>query len=112
MESARVTAMAMPILKRATKVYVLTIAGMARRWAGWSELSRITCARGGVPAEAVERSTKGRSPGETILDQTAALGGDLLVKGAYTQSRLRQMIFGGATSHVLSHAHTPVLMAN
>jgi nucleotide-binding universal stress UspA family protein len=35
-----------------------------------------------------------------------------LVKGAYTQSRLRQMIFGGATNHILTHANLPVLMAH
>ena len=39
-------------------------------------------------------------------------GCDLLVKGAYTQSRLRQFIFGGATSHILSHTTVPVLMAH
>jgi nucleotide-binding universal stress UspA family protein len=40
------------------------------------------------------------------------LHADLLVKGAYTQSRLRQMIFGGATSHILSHSKLPILMAH
>ena len=35
-----------------------------------------------------------------------------LVKGAYTNSRLRQMIFGGATSHILAEAQLPVLMAH
>jgi nucleotide-binding universal stress UspA family protein len=34
------------------------------------------------------------------------------VKGAYTQSRLRQMFFGGATSHILSNTTIPVLMAH
>ena len=29
------------------------------------------------------------------------MSADLLVKGAYTQSRLRQMIFGGATRQVI-----------
>jgi nucleotide-binding universal stress UspA family protein len=29
-----------------------------------------------------------------------------------TQSRLRQMIFGGATSHILRHAEVPVFMAH
>ena len=53
-----------------------------------------------------------RSDGETILAETTRLGGDLLIKGAYTQSRLRQLIFGGATTHVLSAATMPVLMAN
>jgi nucleotide-binding universal stress UspA family protein len=33
------------------------------------------------------------------------------IKGAYTQSRLRQFIFGGTTSYILSNATIPVLMA-
>ena len=55
---------------------------------------------------------KSRSAGEAILEYAAAFHADLLVKGAYTQSRLRQMIFGGATSHILAHAKLPVLMAH
>ena len=50
--------------------------------------------------------------GEAILDHAAKLGCDLLVKGAYTQSRLRQMMFGGATRHILANANLPVLMAH
>ena len=42
-----------------------------------------------------------RATGEAILREAAACGADLIIKGAYTQSRLRQMIFGGATSHIL-----------
>jgi nucleotide-binding universal stress UspA family protein len=43
---------------------------------------------------------------------TQSLGCDLLIKGAYTQSRLRQMIFGGATQYILDNAMIPVLLAN
>jgi nucleotide-binding universal stress UspA family protein len=50
--------------------------------------------------------------GETILRKAAELGCDLIVKGAYTQSRLRQMIFGGTTRHILTNANLPVLMAH
>ncbi|MFX8766396.1 universal stress protein, partial [Acinetobacter baumannii] len=53
-----------------------------------------------------------RGPGEAILAEATAIGADLLIKGAYTQSRLRQMIFGGATSHILSTAEIPVLFAH
>jgi len=35
-----------------------------------------------------------------------------LIKGAFTQSRLRQMIFGGATQHVMANATLPVLLAH
>jgi nucleotide-binding universal stress UspA family protein len=35
---------------------------------------------------------------------------DLLVMGAYSHSRIRQMILGGVTRHVLEHAAVPVMM--
>jgi nucleotide-binding universal stress UspA family protein len=35
-----------------------------------------------------------------------------MVKGAYTQSRLRQMIFGGATRHIIMEATMPVILAH
>lgn len=48
--------------------------------------------------------------GATLLSEAAAAGADLLVMGAYTHSRLRQLILGGVTRHVLDHAALPVLM--
>ena len=64
------------------------------------------------PAEPITISPGKVSAGETILTKAAELGCDLVVKGAYTQSRLRQMIFGGTTRHILAHAKVPVLMAH
>jgi nucleotide-binding universal stress UspA family protein len=37
---------------------------------------------------------------------------DLLVMGAYSHSRLREAILGGATRHMLERAETAVLMAH
>ena len=37
---------------------------------------------------------------------------DFLVKGAFTQSRLTQMIFGGATRAILDKAKVPVIFAH
>ena len=45
------------------------------------------------------------------LQSANEIGADLLIKGAYTHSRVRQLVFGGATRHVLSHATMPVFMA-
>jgi nucleotide-binding universal stress UspA family protein len=47
-----------------------------------------------------------------LAEVAASLSCDLLVKGAYTQSRLRQMISGGATRHILANATLPILMAH
>lgn len=49
--------------------------------------------------------------GAAFLAQSAEVGADLLVKGAYSQSRLRQMVLGGRTRHILNHAMIPVLLA-
>lgn len=35
---------------------------------------------------------------------------NLLVVGAYSHSRLRERVLGGATRHMLVHAEIPVLM--
>ena len=49
--------------------------------------------------------------GAAFLAQTAAVGADMLVKGAYSQSRLRQMVLGGRTHHILAHTTVPALLA-
>ena len=110
-ETARATAFAMPILMKARRVVVLTITEHKVNGPTGEQLAHNLRANG-VAAEALERSAKSRSHGDAILENAAAVGGDLLVKGAYTQSRLRQMIFGGATSLILSKAAIPVFMSN
>ena len=110
-ETARTVALGMPILAKAGRVIVLTLEGWGTEEPSGAELA-LRLRRNGVKAEAAARKLDTRSPGEAILEEAAAFHADLLVKGAYTQSRLRQMIFGGATSHILSHAELPVLMAH
>jgi nucleotide-binding universal stress UspA family protein len=68
--------------------------------------------RNGIGAQPLRVELAGKSTGEAILAAAQSLGCDLLIKGAYTQSRLRQMIFGGATQYVLANATLPVLLAN
>ncbi len=111
-ETARATAFAMPFLTRAEAVTVLTAEGGTVPGPTGEELARSLQAHG-IPAEA--RTVPGghiRGGGEAILAQATAFDADLLIKGAYTQSRIRQMIFGGATSHILAEARLPVFMAH
>jgi nucleotide-binding universal stress UspA family protein len=68
--------------------------------------------RHGIPAIARHVTPRDRAPGEVFLDEAKAIGADLVVKGAYTQSRLRQMIFGGATRHIIMEASMPVILAH
>lgn len=110
-ETARAVAFAMPFLRRAERVVVLAVEGVMVPGPSAAEAAR-HLQLNGVAAETREAATSGRGGGETILAEAAALGADLLVKGAYTHSRLRQMIFGGATSKILAEAELPVFMAH
>ena len=111
-EQARAIALAMPLLQKAARVTVLTVVG-GTGVPGPSAEQLIRYLRcNGVAAESMRVELDGRSTGEVILASAQSLGCDLLIKGAYTQSRLRQMIFGGATQHVLANAGLPVLLAN
>jgi nucleotide-binding universal stress UspA family protein len=111
-EQARTTAFAMPILKRASRVVVLTVEGGAAVPGPTGEQLCRYLQLHEVPAKPLTVGLDGRLTGEAILAHAKALGCDLLIKGAYTQSRLRQMIFGGTTRYILSNADLPVLMAH
>lgn len=111
-EQARATAFAMPLLQQAQRVTVLTVSGGQSVPGPTAEQLLKYLQRNGVPAKPMTVGLEGRNTGEAILRAAKAEGCDLLVKGAFTHSRLRQMIFGGATSHILAHAEVPVLMAH
>jgi nucleotide-binding universal stress UspA family protein len=111
-EQARATALAMPLLQMADRVTVLTVIGGTEVSGPSAEQLVRNLRRNRIGAELKEAELDGRSTGETILGTAQSLGCDLLIKGAYTQSRLRQMIFGGTTQHVLENAIIPVLLAN
>jgi len=49
---------------------------------------------------------------DAILSHVADSGTDLIVMGGYAHSRLRHLVFGGATSGVLTSMTAPVLMAH
>ncbi|PSC02928.1 universal stress protein [Alsobacter soli] len=110
-ETARAVAMAMPILVQARRIRVLTVEGATVPGPSGEDLVR-RLRLDGVEADAVTVTPAGMTAGEASLDHARAFGADLMIKGAYTQSRLRQMIFGGVTSHILANATLPVLFAH
>ncbi len=110
-ESARTVSYAMPLLLKAREVTVLTVEGAVSPGPSGKELADCLAVNG-IEAREITVLAGGRKPGAAILEEAERLGADLLLKGAYTQSRLRQMIFGGATSHILAATELPVFMAH
>jgi nucleotide-binding universal stress UspA family protein len=110
-EQARTTADAMPLLRLAQRITILTVEGATVAGPSGEQMVH-ALAINGIAAEPITLKPGKRGAGETILNKAEELGCDLIVKGAYTQSRLRQMIFGGTTRHILANAKLPVLMAH
>jgi nucleotide-binding universal stress UspA family protein len=110
-ETARTIALSMPMLVRAARVTVLTVEGWSVPGPDGAQV--VThLVRNGIAAAARHVAASSRTPGQAIVDQALEEGADLLVKGAYTQSRLRQLVFGGATRHILYSSELPVVMAH
>lgn len=114
-EAARATFDALPFLKAARKVRLMTVGERMRNDKRDNTLPAAevaaTLARHGFNVE-VETIAGGGRAGEAILSRVAADGADLLVMGAYGHSRMREFVLGGATRDVLRNMTVPVLMSH
>ncbi len=110
-QGARAVSGAMPFLHRAAAVHILTAATGRTEGASADELSDYL-AWHGVEAKPLRLDPGRAAVGEVLLGAAADLGADLLVMGGYSHSRMREMILGGVTRHILAHAGLPVLMAH
>jgi nucleotide-binding universal stress UspA family protein len=110
-EQARTMADAMPLLRLAERITICTVEGATVAGPSGEQMAR-SLKLNGVNAEPITLKPSKRNAGETLLAKAGELNCDLIIKGAYTQSRLRQMIFGGTTRHILANAKLPVLMAH
>lgn len=112
-EAARAVHDALPLLLRAERVTVLSIAaaGADPQAVPGADLCQ-ALARHDVPAEAATTVAAGIEPGELLLSEAASGSADLIVMGAYGRSRAREMLLGGATRSVLRQMTVPVLFAH
>jgi nucleotide-binding universal stress UspA family protein len=114
-EATRAVHDAMPILRAAREVAVLTIENSAGdadpgRWPGADIAAHL--ARHGVNV-ATRHAIGGEvSVADALLNLVADDGADLIVMGAYGTSRAREFVLGGATRDLLRTMTVPVLMSH
>ncbi|MCP5083063.1 MAG: universal stress protein [Alphaproteobacteria bacterium] len=114
-ESARAAFDAVPLLKDGAKAHVMWVdsdldAGDGAALPG-AELA-VALSRHGVEAISEPSTTANIDAADALLNRVSDAGADMLVMGAYGHSRVRELVFGGATRKVLDQMTVPVLMSH
>jgi nucleotide-binding universal stress UspA family protein len=114
-EATRALSEADDLLVFAEQVTVLTVDAKPKMFGHGDQPGANIAAhlsRRGLATEVRNVDGLGRAPALAILEEAASLGADLVVMGGYAHSRLRDLVFGGATKDMLRAATVPVLMAH
>jgi nucleotide-binding universal stress UspA family protein len=108
-ESSRAVSMAMDFLVTASSVTILT----AKEDGGDYRPNALKeyLAAHGIPATVSAVSGKGDAA-KAILSEATKSGANLLVMGAYGHSRVRELVFGGVTKHMLQATTLPTFMVH
>lgn len=111
LEAGRALRAAMPLLKAGGgEVHVVTVEEPK------GDLPALEaahyCARHGLSAEMHQWPRKGRSVEEALLAARDELEASWIIMGAYGHSRLRELVFGGVTRHLLSETPVPLLLVH
>ncbi|NFV78950.1 universal stress protein [Magnetospirillum aberrantis] len=114
-EATRAVHDALPLLKTAEQVRVIAI-NPGRGMAGHGDVPGadicLHLSRHGVRAVCEHVASDDLNAGAMLLSRVADEDADMLVMGAYGRSRLREMVLGGATRHILRHMTVPVLLSH
>jgi len=111
-ESARAVADALPFLKRASAVTVVSVdPDHDEGDVPGADLARYLSEHN-IKAMVNRFTDKNLAVDDVLLNQAADGGADMLVMGAYGHSRLREMVLGGVTRHIMDHMTVPVLMSH
>lgn len=104
---------AMPVLKAAEAVEIAIVDPSPRSPEG-SDPGGALCqmlTRQDVRADIAVLARTLPTVSEVLERRATEIGADMIVMGAYSHSRLREAIMGGATRHMLERATLPILMA-
>ena len=114
-EATRALSEAQSILEKAEQITVVTVDAKPKMFGHGDQPGANIAAhlsRRGLPADVRNVDSMGRSASLAILEEAQTLNADLVVMGGYAHSRLRELVFGGATRELLRTATVPLLMAH
>ncbi len=109
-EASRAVAAARPFFAQADEVVVLRVE--EEEWFAPTEDLEAYLAHHDVKAVVSKVLPRESRTGRALMTATTEVGADLMVMGAYTRSKLRQLILGSVTGYVMHEATLPVLMCH
>ncbi|MCG6122351.1 MAG: universal stress protein [Microvirga sp.] len=108
-EAARALAEAAPFLRAADEVILVSA---ERDPSGEAPDSRIARHLDRHGVKVTVHDIRSRDPADAIIAEAESRGADLIVTGAYGQSRLREWALGGVSRELLRRAPVPLLVAH
>ena len=111
-ETARAVAAALPFLTQAKRVVIISVSESGSVSAKDSERLATTLRRHQHSVETVFLEPDSLDISEALLQHAYRIGADLMVMGAYSRPRLREIILGGVTTNVLDASELPVFMVH
>ena len=106
-EISRAIEASMPILQAAEQVTIISC-GPERRLGPKSSQMKTYLRYWGIKANIIR--TRGSDEESELMSAYHDSSSDLLLMGAYSRSKLREVVFGGMTEYMLSRANIPVIM--
>jgi len=111
MQAARAGRDALPLLREAESVHVVTVGKKVTSHVPGADYAKYLAAHG---VDVVVKNVReaGQPAGFILLETARDLGADLLVTGGYGHSRIGEMVLGGVTDTLLERTTIPVLMSH
>lgn len=112
-EAAHAVTAAMPLLRRAARVFIINVAegGDDAGMAAADRLAR-RMRWHGIHATNCHPASDGRPIADTLASTARELEAGLMVMGAYSRSRISELLFGGCTQSFLRSADCPILLVH
>jgi nucleotide-binding universal stress UspA family protein len=108
--AARAVTAAMPLLSRAERVKLITVnEGFPQSGDASADMSR-QLGWHGIKSDAKEIHNGEGSVADRLWHAASNMHADLVVMGAFSHSRTRELIFGGCTQAILEAGDLPVLL--
>jgi nucleotide-binding universal stress UspA family protein len=107
-ECARALKAAMPMLSQVKKIDVVSVNCEE------DDATQIAnhIGRHGIEAKVHSLRDNHNNIGAFLINQAASLGSQMIIMGAYGHSRIRELMLGGTTRHILEHVELPVLFSH